>query len=176
MPSQVVKRRRTDHEAGSLQQDELTGHLKSSKTPRELAEPYRICTAKFPIDALTPSWSIGSNRPIDSRHVLRLCKTFRGDGIQRESQNNYLLVGCTGDQIERMRSRHHLVDNTTSWSNSVPSFSEWMTINGQKAEIISGQHRVEALRMFLEQNGKQSEHHEHWWVCDVYNLGTLCYW
>src|SRR5271154_2472983 len=106
MVSRTVKRRRTSGgDGGSLLSEKSTGHLKSVKPAREPAEPYRICTAKFPIDALTPSWSIGSNRPIDSRHVLRLCKTFRGDGIQRESQNNYLLVGCTGDQIERMRSR-----------------------------------------------------------------------
>src|SRR5271168_911264 len=180
MVSQVVKRRRTSgSDSGSLLSQESTGHLKSVKPARELAEPYRICTAKFPIDALTPSWSIGSNRPVNNKHVLSLCKTFEGDdGLQRESQNNYLMVGCTGEQVERMKLHHHTANTTISWSEGVLSFLEWMAVNEENAEIISGQHRVEALKMFLQRNSKRlnlSEGDERWWVCDMYNLGILRY-
>jgi hypothetical protein len=181
MLRRAVKRRRTDREASSPVQGESTGNLKSVKPARELAEPYRVCTARFPIDALTPSWSVGSNRPVNDKHVLSLCKTFEGDGLQRETPNNYLMIGCTGEQIEKMKFHYHLSNNTSNWSDHIVSgqwgpFHEWMAGNKQKAEIISGQHRVEALKMFLERKGKHLhslEHDERWWVCDIYNLGNL---
>jgi hypothetical protein len=182
MLQRAVKRCRTDHEASSLVQGKSTGHLKSAKPARELAEPYRVCTARFPIDALTPSWSVGCNRPVNQKHVLSLCKTFEGDGLQRESPNNFLMIGCTGEQIEKMRFYNHLSNDISNWSDPIVSgqwgpFHKWMASSGQKAEIISGQHRVEALKMFLEQ--KKSKHlpfieqDERWWVCDIYNLGKL---
>jgi hypothetical protein len=183
MSSRVSKRRRTDPEASSSVQGELTRNLTSVKSVRELAEPFRICTAKFPIDALTPSWSLGINRPLNDKHVVSLCRTFEGpDGLQREASKNYLMVGCTGEQIQKMRFHFDLVYGTSSWLESVsgpwPSFHEWTTVSGQAAEIISGQHRVEALKMFLARNSRRldlSENDERWWVCDIYNLGTLYY-
>lgn len=181
MPIRAAKRRRTDQALSSSAQDELTRSLPAAKSVREQAEPYRICTARFPLDALTPSWTVGSNRPVNEKHVLSLCRTFEGEeGLQRESKNNYLMVGCTRDQIKHMYSHYHPVDDTLSWLGNVsgpwPSFDKWMTVNEKKAEIISGQHRVEALKLFLKQNSKHlntSGNDEHWWVCDVYDLGKL---
>jgi hypothetical protein len=177
----AVKRRRTDDAASNPVKGKSTENLKSVKPARELAKPYRVCTAKFPIDALTPSWSVGSNRPVNDKHVVSLCKTFEGDGLQRETPNHYLMIGCTGEQIEKMKFHYHLTNDTWNWSDDIAlgqwdSFHEWMAGSGQKAEIISGQHRVEALKMFLERNSTHlhsSEHDERWWVCDIYNLGKL---
>jgi hypothetical protein len=180
MSSRMVKRRRTDLGPSRSAQDESIGLLSTVKSVYEQAEPYRICTARFPINALTASWTVGSNRPVSEKHVLSLCRTFEGDGLQRESKNNRLMVGCTRQQIEKMKFHYHLVNNTSDWLGNIsgpwPSFHQWMTANEQKAEIISGQHRVEALRLFLKRNGKHldmSENDERWWVCDVYDLGKL---
>ncbi|PVH70941.1 hypothetical protein DL98DRAFT_660914 [Cadophora sp. DSE1049] len=63
----AVKRRRTDDAASNPVKGKSTENLKSVKPARELAKPYRVCTAKFPINALTPSWSVGSNRPVNDK-------------------------------------------------------------------------------------------------------------
>ncbi len=78
----------TDDSAKRARGDQAAKDLKSAKTVRQQAEPYRIMTAKFPIDALTPSWGIGRNRPIDDKHVLRLCQIFKEQGLQREAEEN----------------------------------------------------------------------------------------
>jgi hypothetical protein len=181
MLSRAVKRRRTEGSSNSVQ-GESTGNLSTVKSVREQAEPYRICTARFPIDALTPSWTVGSNRPVDKQHVLSLCRTFEGEGLLREPQNNHLMVGCTGDQIKKMQFHCHLMNETSNWLGNLsgpwPSFDQWVTANDQKVEIISGQHRVEALKLFLQRNSKRldiSENKERWWVCDVYDLGKQGY-
>ena len=178
MSSQAAKRRRTDYEASSSVQNESTGNLTSAKSVRELAEPYRVCTAKFPIDALTPSWSQGINRPVSNKHVLTLYRTFEGEGLQREANNNHLIVGCTAEQIRKMRFHFDLLGKPSRWPESTsgpwPSFHEWTAVTKEKAETISGQHRVEALKMFLAQNSKRlglSENDERWWICDIYDLG-----
>ena len=175
MPTRPVKRRK---------EGELPGNLESAKSARELAEPYRVCTTRFPIDALTPHWSIGRNRPVNQEHVLSLCKTFEGeDGLQRETARNYLMIGCTEAQLEKMRFYYALTNSPSSWADPVVggdwhSAHEWMAANEQKAEIISGQHRVEALKMFLVRGKKglhSSEPTERWWTCDIYNLGKPPY-
>ncbi|KAH8748291.1 hypothetical protein F5882DRAFT_236928, partial [Hyaloscypha sp. PMI_1271] len=148
---------------------------------RELAEPYRICTAKFPIDALTASWSLGVNRPVNDKHVLTLCRTFEvEEGLQRETSSNHLMVGCTAEQIRKMRFHFDLLGKPSRWPESIsgpwPSFDEWTTVTKEKVEIISGQHRVEALKLFLERNSKRldsSENDERWWISDVYDLDKL---
>lgn len=180
MSGRTIKRPRTDLGPSRSAEDESAGMLSTVKSVCEQAEPYRICTARFPIDALTASWTVGSNRPVNEKHVLSLCRTFEGDGLQREPKKNRLMVGCTRQQIEKMKFHYHLVNDTSNWLGNVsgpwPSFHQWMTANEQKAEIISGQHRVEALKLFLKRNGKQldvSENDERWWVCDIYDLGKL---
>ncbi|KAG9239788.1 hypothetical protein BJ878DRAFT_38332, partial [Calycina marina] len=160
-------------------QDDSTTELSDSKSVHEQAEAYRICTARFPIDALTASWADGSNRPVDEQHVLSLCRAFEGDGLQRNSDNNHLMVGCTRFQFQRMQVSHLVERDTSTWaSNSKgpwPSFDRWMTVNKQKVEIISGQHRVEALKLFLKRKGcnPDTDHGEYWWICDVYDLDKL---
>ena len=76
-------------------QDLVEAVLRDAKSVREQAEPYRLSTAKFPLEALTPSWSIGSNRTVDIKHVQDLCRIFEENGVLRECAENHLLVACT---------------------------------------------------------------------------------
>jgi hypothetical protein len=76
-------------------QDLVEAALRDAKLVREQAELYRLSMAKFPLEALTPSWSIGSNRTVDIKHVQDLCRIFKENGVQQECAENYLLVACT---------------------------------------------------------------------------------
>lgn len=49
------------------------------------------------------------------------------------------------------------------------SFQNWLDINDEKAEVMAGQHRLEALREYVKQTGSGSE--ELWWVCEFYDRG-----
>ncbi|KAJ6439190.1 hypothetical protein O9K51_08602 [Purpureocillium lavendulum] len=48
-------------------------------------EPYRILTARMPVDALTADWSLARNRPIQEKHVDALCTIFQRGDIKRAS-------------------------------------------------------------------------------------------
>jgi hypothetical protein len=63
-----AKRQRVKDDA----HDTVEAALTDVKSVREQAEPYRLSTAKFPLKALTPSWSIGSNRTVDMKHMQDL--------------------------------------------------------------------------------------------------------
>jgi hypothetical protein len=176
--SPPAKRQRMKDDA----QDPVEAALTDAKSVREQAKPYHLCTAKFPLEALTPSWSIGSNRTVDVKHVQDLCRIFEENGVQRECAENHLLLACTQAAVQKM------MDHTKSSASGVSgledragnnlepwlSFEEWMSVNGSKAEIMAGQHRVEALKMFLERKGNEAVRKEQsWWICDIYDGGRL---
>src|SRR6185437_9907432 len=143
---------------------------------RRQAQPYLLATAKFPIDALTYTWSIGSNRRVDRSHVKFLCGMFMRNRLERRAEENRLLVLCTQEEVDRIKnhcSKGELreADNGGSDSPSKwPIFTDWLSVNGQKAELMAGQHRVEALKEYVELT--RSRRDELWWVCDIYNKGT----
>ena len=160
------------------------------KSIREQAQPYLLCTAKFPLEALTSSWSIGCNRAVDVKHVRDLCRIFEETGLQREHAENHLLVACPPAAVRRMmdhlrapaaveesgleggaESRSHARPGDRL-EEKWPSFEQWMLVNGSPAEIMAGQHRVEALQMLLKQKAyKAFKKSQSWWICDVYNSG-----
>ena len=70
-------------------------HLKEMDSAHDQAEPYRLMTAKFPIDELTPEWSMGANRSVDEAHKRRLCQIFRDSGVLRRDASHRLRVLCT---------------------------------------------------------------------------------
>ena len=163
-------------------QDPTAAEIIDAKSVREQAEPYRLCTAKFPLEALTPSWSIGSNRAVDVKHVQDLCRIFEENGLRRECAENRLLVACTQADVHKMMGHLKLLasgvgrlegqaeDSVQPW----PSFEGWASVNGSRAEIMAGQHRVEALKMFLERKGNEATRKEQsWWICDVYDRGRF---
>lgn len=69
-------------------------HLKGVDPVYDQAEPYRLVTAQFPIDALTPEWSIGTNRLVNQAHKQRLLKIFKEVGILRRDVSHRLQVVC----------------------------------------------------------------------------------
>lgn len=149
------------------------------ESARVEAEPYRLATAKFRVDALTPVWSTGKNRPVDHKHVQRLCRIFiQSGGVDRKSWDNRLLVLCTRHEVEKMI--RHIRENPSatlksskadggSGSIEWPSFDEWASVNGRMVELMAGQHRANALREYVRQTGCGDE--ELWWVCDIYDAG-----
>ena len=74
----------------------------NAKSICEQAEPYRLSTARFPLEALTSSWSVGSNRTVDIKHVQDLCRIFEESGVQRECAENHLRVACTEAAVQKM--------------------------------------------------------------------------
>lgn len=161
----------TDSSAKRARGDRTAKDLKSAKTVRQQAEPYRIMTAKFPIDALTPSWGVGRNRPIDDKHVLRLCQIFKEEGLQREAEENRLLIACSRDEVQRMMDElgegGDRMGNPPHW----PFFKDWIAVNRREAEIMVGQHRVKAAKAFLQELEEDPNEGPHWWICDIYDKG-----
>ena len=152
------------------------------KSIRQQAEPYRLATARFPIDALTPTWRIGSNRPIDTKHVQDLCRIFEEQHLQRELSENHLLVACSQDEFDRMIDHLQKVEKCSAGLEDDPSswlaFDDWMAVNRCQAEIMGGQHRVEALRVYLAGISKRSGEsavatEQAWWVCEIYDQGEV---
>jgi hypothetical protein len=172
LPTEPVKRLRINHE---------TVDLVKSKSLREQAEPYLLATAKFRTDALTSTWSLGSNRQIHQNHVQSLCRIFEEQGLQREPVENHLLIACTRDEVQRMKAHleqaGHNVSQAEGESIPWPSFGDWMSVNGNRAEIMAGQHRVEALKLYLHrlsgshQGAQAFEKDQSWWICDIYDKG-----
>lgn len=146
---------------------------KDTESARDQAEPYRLTTAKFSIHSLTPTWSVGMNRPIDKNHAKALCRMFMENGIRRKKAPDRLIVVCKKEEVEKMLAHAeggHCVggadaDSEEKW----PSFYDWETVIGVKAELSAGNHRVEALKEYMEKE-KLCEG-EGWWICDVYDKG-----
>lgn len=142
---------------------------------RDRAEPYRLATATFLVDALTPTWADGRNREPDPKQVSALCVIFEGQQLQRESVENRLRVLSSREDVEAMKAHLELagdppVGTLTSW----PWFGEWAKVIGGAAELMAGQHRVAALKAFFQKKGRlhaSSDPEPLWWVCDIYDRG-----
>lgn len=158
----------------------VSSPIKDVESIRDQAEPYRLVTAKFPIDALTPIWTVGANRPINQAHKRRLCRIFQQQGVLRKEISHRLRIACTKAEVEKMQ--HHLrlqLEPETRPENedgSVPardsewlSFDDWMQVNGTKAELMAGNHRVEALKEYVQR--LELNDSERWWICDIYDKG-----
>jgi hypothetical protein len=163
--SNTVARKRQKNGDG---QDETTISFQESDSVQELARPYRVATARMPVSALDPTWSIGQNRPLDERHAGKLCGIFQQGGLNRKAEENYLRVLCSAADVERMLNS--LGRESTSETDGIPYFGRWNEVNdGRKAELMAGQHRVRALGKYLEKAGCGEE--EAWWTCEFYDRG-----
>ena len=148
--------------------------IEDAKSMREQAELYRIATAKLPINALCKSWRIGKNRPINLNHVRTLARIFAEQGLQRHDAENHIAVACTKAEVQRMID--HLRSRDGDERSSLPwlSFDDWITVNGSEVELMAGQHRVEALKLFLRRTRTEGDEGEQlWWICDFYDRGTF---
>lgn len=173
IPSQGGKKQRCQ------EPDCKVSTLKEIESVCEQAEPHRLVTAKFPIDALTPEWTVGANRSIDEAHKQRLCEIFNEQGVLRKDPGHRLRVACTKEQVRRMLDHvgwEHAQDGQVAASGDTqrkasewPSFEDWDAIVGEKAELMAGNHRVEALKKRLQLSKCGNE--ERWWICDIYDKG-----
>src|SRR5205814_655688 len=129
--------------------------------------------------ALTSSWNIGINRTVNPKHVEKLCRIFADQGLRRKSVENHLLIACTRSEVEKMKDFLQISGGgaeVVSAEGEWPSFDNWLTVNGTKAELIAGQHRVEALKLFLRRTGADQDHTSNgksWWVCEIYDKGRV---
>ena len=89
-------------------------------------------------------------------------------------------VASTKAQVQKMldhinRGRAHNIDlgsaDASRDKSEYLSFKDWDTIIGEKAELIAGNHRVEALKEYLRRS--KSSENEGWWICDVYDKGIV---
>jgi hypothetical protein len=148
--------------------------LEDGKTPRERAGRYKLATAKLPISVLTFQWADSENRKIDRKHVERLCAVFEEEGgPARKAYENYLLVQCTKEEVDRMAKHLPAKDGSIDDDTSIlfEDFSHWSAVNSQKVEVIAGQHRVEALKKYLA--SKKGPAEDLWWICEIYNRSKL---
>lgn len=150
-----------------------------SSTVRQLAEPYRLATARIPFDALTCTWRRGVNRQVNRQHASRLRRMFEQGSLARQAEENYLLVQCRAEAVERMISHLKGLDSetggavgATSGTDKVLEFDMWAVVNREeKAEVMAGQHRMEALREYVRVSGSGAK--ELWWTCIIYDRGRL---
>jgi len=139
----------------------------------ELAQPYRITTAKVPLQALTTIWSLATNRPLDQQHVQRLCTIFHRGGLSRSTPSHRLLVMSTEAEVSRMEESLGLdASKRRGGAEDAPYFADWLSINeGNMMEVLAGQHRIKALEAYVRQTGAGDD--ELWWTCEVYNRGEF---
>lgn len=60
-------------------------------------------------------------------------------------------------------------DNEDIW----PSFMDWEEVIGSKAELLAGNHRVEALKDLLAKSQSGKEYR--WWTADIYDKGRFLF-
>ncbi|KAI8664154.1 hypothetical protein NCS55_00922900 [Fusarium keratoplasticum] len=145
--------------------------LHDGRSAQHEAEDYRLATARMPLDALSCVWRKGTNRHLNRQHVEKLCNAFQQGKLKRQETENHLLVQCSAEAVRRMMSHlgqlgHH------SQCNQVLSFEDWLVVNpNEKAEVMAGQHRIEAMREYVKQMGADSK--ELWWTCIIYDRDQI---
>jgi hypothetical protein len=178
---QLDEKRKMLCQNGMIKRSSKPLDLKDSKSAREQAEPYRLATVKFPIDALSPIWSMGTNRPINETHKRTLGELFKHQGLRRSDISNRLLVACDREDVEKMKDAMGLANVEDDISLPVgevqrkepawPYFKDWMQVVGKEAELMAGNHRVEALKELLSRSEDGDD--ERWWLCDLYDKGLF---
>lgn len=137
---------------------------------RQSAERYKLATAKMPLDSLSCTWQKGKNRGLQAQQVSRLCEDFRELGLAREAEENYILVQCEAGAVERMLEKRR--SEGSRGSAEVVSFEDWAEVNdGAKVEVLAGQHRIAALRKYVERTKSGAE--QLWWTCHIYDKGEI---
>lgn len=150
--------------------------FQDSQSILQQAEKYRLATAKMPLDALSCRWRRGKNRGLQAQQVSRLCEDFRVLGVAREAEENYILVQSNMAAIKRMLERTTTTNNggirEAVEGATVLDFEDWAEVNGgEKVEVMAGQHRIEALRKYVQQTS--SGRKQLWWTCHIYDKGEI---
>lgn len=147
--------------------------IREASSIRQRAERYRLATAKMPLDSLTCTWKRGKNRRLQQQQVSRLCDDFRELGLEREAEENFLLVQCSAAAVEQMLrflGVGRLLKDGESARDRTWSFHDWLVVNsGEEVEVMAGQHRMAALRQYATKTG--SDTGKLWWTCYIYDAG-----
>ncbi|GJN86979.1 hypothetical protein PLIIFM63780_010561 [Purpureocillium lilacinum] len=142
--------------------------FEEGQTTLEQAKPYRILTARMPLDALTADWSLARNRSLQAKHVDALYTIFERGDMKRASYP--LAVLSTRSEVQRML--HGMgYDSDTPDADDVPSFDGWLSVNRRPVELLDGQHRVAALKRLVYRTGAGEE--ELHWPCNFYDRDEL---
>jgi hypothetical protein len=144
--------------------------LSESTTIEKRAEPFRLMTVKFPIDDVTPQWSMGSNRDVDAKHVRQLCQIFDEHGLQRQDRTHRVRLLCEAKDVKAICDHLGIDVTPNDHSTDPPFFEGWSAFTSSPAELLAGNHRIHALKEFLKQR-KITDKNERWWVCDIFNKG-----
>ncbi|KAJ8610550.1 hypothetical protein MRB53_038455 [Persea americana] len=134
------------------------------------AEPFRLMTVKFPIDDVTPQWSLGSNRDVDAKQVRRLCELFREHGLQRRDRAHRIRLLCSARDVKKMCERLGIECQRNEHGTDLPVFTGWLATTSSTAEMLAGNHRVQALQAYLQEQNVTDEA-ERWWVGDIFDKG-----
>ncbi|KID80877.1 hypothetical protein MGU_11700 [Metarhizium guizhouense ARSEF 977] len=149
--------------------------IREASSIRQRAERYRLATAKMPLDSLTCTWTRGKNRRLQQQQVSRLCDDFRELGLEREAEENFLLVQCSAAAVEQMLGFlgvGRLLKDGESARDRTWSFHDWLVVNsGEEVEVMAGQHRMAALRQYATKTG--SDTGKLWWTCYIYDADSL---
>ncbi|KAG6063608.1 hypothetical protein E4U16_000856, partial [Claviceps sp. LM84 group G4] len=171
------KRRResvSDDEEGSASARQERHSVQSTaKRPAiELENAKSIITARVPIELLSPTWSLGSNRPLDRRHAQKLRKAFvELGGPKRDLEEHHLKVLCKGAEVERMLKELGLQDGAKQ-AEGMPNFAMWPDVNGRAPlELLAGQHRIHALKEWVKVSKLGED--ELWWPCKFYDMDGI---
>ncbi|KAG5962501.1 hypothetical protein E4U56_003376 [Claviceps arundinis] len=161
------KRRResaSDDEEGSVstRKERHRARPKGNAPMLDLEDAESIVTARIPTKLLTTTWSLGSNRHLNPRHIQKLLKAFvELGGPKRELKQHHLKVLCTGAEVKRMMKALGLQDGKKQ-AEGMPDFSIWPIL-----EVVAGQHRIRALEEYVREADLGEE--ELWWPCKFYD-------
>lgn len=60
-------------------------------------------------------------------------------------------------------------DSAAISAGDIQLFEDWVDVNHEKPVVVDGQHRMAALRMYVEETA--SPETELWWICMFYDRG-----
>jgi hypothetical protein len=133
---------------------------------------------KISTGAITFQWTTGatSQRSLDTKWVNSLCASFRSNGLQRVSPEHHIVATVERSAFEEA------VRHTISLGDADPTLPIDLTDDrplpyavlrfpeGFQVEGQSGQHRVAALRKYL--NDTNASSNEDWWVVRLVDKGS----
>ncbi|KAG5964649.1 hypothetical protein E4U56_002129 [Claviceps arundinis] len=176
--SESRKRRREsvsdgEEDSDSARQKRHSVQSTAKRPAMEMKDAKSIITARMPIKLLSTTWTLGSNRLLDRRHVQKLRKAFvELGGPNRDLEEHHLKVLCTGAEVERMLKELGLQDGEKQAESIMPNFTMWPDVNGPAPlELLAGQHRIRALEEWVKVSKLGEE--ELWWPCKFYDRDSI---
>ena len=142
-----------------------------TRSIEERVQPFRIMTVKFPIDYTTPNWSTGQNRDVNEKHVKQLCHLFEEYGLERLNCAHRICLLSSLQDVQRACKHLGINCVPNDPTASPPYFESWGETCTGPVEVLAGNHRIAALKMYLERRKLDGNRAERWWLCDIYDRG-----